>query len=75
MDDIVIDDHGSRVAEPVWRIYAHAIERFGAVPSLIEWDTDIAPLSVLLDEAGRAKSLAQAQLQRRQRPQPGAAAA
>ncbi len=58
MDDIVIDDHGSRVAADVWRIYAHAIHRFGAVPSLIEWDTAVPALSVLLDEAQQARALA-----------------
>jgi uncharacterized protein len=58
MDDIVIDDHGSRVAPAVWRLYAHALERFGAVPTLIEWDTDVPPLAVLLDEAAHARALA-----------------
>jgi hypothetical protein len=58
MDDIVIDDHGSRVAADVWRLYAHAIDRFGAVPSLIEWDTAVPPLPVLLDEAQQARALA-----------------
>ena len=52
--DIVIDDHGSRVRPDVWRPYQHALQRFGAVPTLIEWDTDIPPLSVLLDEAAIA---------------------
>ena len=54
--DIVIDDHGSRVRPDVWRVYQHALQRFGAVPSLIEWDTDVPPLSVLLDEAAIASS-------------------
>ncbi|WP_395056209.1 DUF692 domain-containing protein [Polaromonas sp.] len=58
MDDIVIDDHGSRVTADVWRVYRHAINRFGAVPSLIEWDTAVPPLSVLLDEAQQARALA-----------------
>jgi uncharacterized protein len=58
--DIVIDDHGSRVAEPVWQLLAHARARFGAVPVLVEWDTDIPPLAVLLQEAARAR---QAQLE------------
>ncbi|WP_348067942.1 DUF692 domain-containing protein [Polaromonas sp.] len=57
MDDIVIDDHGSRVAAEVWQLYAHAIGRFGALPSLIEWDTAIPPLPVLLGEADRARLL------------------
>jgi len=51
---ILIDDHGSRVAADVWRLYAYAIARFGARPTLIEWDTDIPPLAVLLDEAHHA---------------------
>jgi uncharacterized protein len=52
--DIVIDDHGSRVCEAVWSLYAHATARFGRVPTLIEWDTDIPALQVLLDEVARA---------------------
>ncbi len=49
-----IDDHGSRVAPVVWALYAEALERFGPVPTLIEWDTDVPALEVLLDEAGQA---------------------
>ena len=59
MDDIVIDDHGSRVCEDVWRLYRHALKRFGPTPSLIEWDTTIPPLAILLEEAHRARALAQ----------------
>ena len=55
--DIVIDDHGSRVCEAVWSLHAHAVQCFGAVPTLIEWDTDVPPLDVLLDEAQRACSV------------------
>ncbi len=54
--DIVIDDHGSRVAPPVWALYRHALERFGAVPTLIEWDTDLPDLQVLLDEVATARA-------------------
>jgi uncharacterized protein (UPF0276 family) len=60
--DIVIDDHGSLVKEPVWHLYAHAIQRFGGVPTLIEWDTDVPALSVLLSEAGRARAVSQTAL-------------
>jgi len=51
---ILIDDHGSRVSEGVWALYAEVLKRFGPRPTLIEWDTDIPPLAVLLDEAARA---------------------
>nr|WP_315398296.1 DUF692 family multinuclear iron-containing protein [uncultured Duganella sp.] len=53
----VIDHHGAAVAEPVWRLYEAALRRFGPVPTLIEWDTDIPPLEVLLGEAAKAEAL------------------
>lgn len=55
--DLVIDDHGSRVRPGVWQVYAHALRRFGALPTLVEWDTDVPELAVLLGEAERASSL------------------
>ena len=55
--DIVIDDHGSQVCDAVWRLYGHAVQRFGAVPTLIEWDTDIPALDVLLGEAQQARTV------------------
>ena len=56
--DILIDDHGSRVAQPVWDLYAQALQRFGPAPTLIEWDTTLPALDVLLDEARHARELA-----------------
>jgi uncharacterized protein len=56
--DILIDDHGSRVVEPVWELYDAALRRFGPVPTLIEWDTNLPALEVLLDEAHHAEELA-----------------
>jgi hypothetical protein len=56
--DVLIDDHGSRVAQPVWELYAQALRRFGAVPSLIEWDTKLPALQILLEEARHAQELA-----------------
>jgi uncharacterized protein (UPF0276 family) len=53
---ILIDDHGSPVAAPVWRLFERALERFGSRPTLIEWDTDIPELDVLLDEARTAEA-------------------
>jgi len=57
---VVIDDHGSRVHEPVWQVFRHALTRLGARPTLIEWDTDIPALDVLLTEAQHAHTLMQA---------------
>jgi len=56
--DIVIDDHGSRVCPEVWELYRHAIRCFGPVPTLMEWDTDIPTLDILLEEASRARAIA-----------------
>ncbi len=62
--DIVIDDHGSRVHPPVWQAYRHAVARLGAVPTLIEWDTDLPALDVLLDEAATAGQITSQELGR-----------
>jgi uncharacterized protein (UPF0276 family) len=53
-EPILIDDHGSRVSEGVWTLFSDVVNRFGARPTLVEWDTDLPALSVLLDEAARA---------------------
>ncbi|NIE66719.1 DUF692 domain-containing protein [Burkholderia sp. Ax-1719] len=58
----VIDDHGSRVAPEVWSLYDAALHRFGAVPTLIEWDTAVPPLDVLLDEARQAQERVSARI-------------
>ncbi len=55
--ELRIDDHGSRVIAEVWALYMEALARFGAVPTLIEWDTNVPPFDVLLDEAARAAAL------------------
>jgi hypothetical protein len=55
--EILIDTHNRRVVPEVWRLYEAAVARFGAVPTLIEWDSDLPPLAVLLDEARRAQAI------------------
>ena len=54
---VLIDNHGSRVCEAVWDLYRQAIARFGPVPTLVEWDTDIPPLATLVAESARADQL------------------
>ena len=56
--DILIDDHGSRVAKPVWELYAVALRLFGSVPTLIEWDANLPALGVLLGEVRHAEKVA-----------------
>ena len=55
--DVLIDTHGSPVSDEVWRLYEYALQRFGNVPTLIEWDTDIPELAVLLGEAEKANHI------------------
>lgn len=52
-----IDDHGAPVAEAVWDLFTRAITRFGPVPTLIEWDTNIPEFAVLIAEASQADRL------------------
>jgi uncharacterized protein (UPF0276 family) len=55
-----IDDHGSRVAPEVWALYEAALQRFGPVPTLIEWDTDVPPLGILAEQAAIAEATLEA---------------
>jgi len=52
--DVLIDTHDGAVCDEVWALYAAAVERFGSVPTLIEWDSNIPALDVLAAEARKA---------------------
>lgn len=54
---IFIDAHNHPVREPVWALYEQALLKYGDVPTLVEWDSDIPALSVLLAEAARADAV------------------
>jgi uncharacterized protein (UPF0276 family) len=54
--DALVDDHGARIAPAVWTLYEQALARFGAVPTLVEWDTRVPALPVLLAEADAARA-------------------
>jgi len=58
-EPILIDDHGSRVGDEVWALFGDALRRYGPRPTLVEWDTDIPALPVLLEEAARAERMIQ----------------
>ena len=55
---VLIDTHGTTIAESVWHLYAHTLRRFGATPTLIEWDNDILDLGTLFSEVQRANTVA-----------------
>lgn len=56
----LVDTHGTPVCEAVWALYGAALEYCGAVPTLIERDTDIPPLPELLNEAAHARAIMRA---------------
>lgn len=58
-NQILIDTHNKRVTEKVWDLYLKAVQRFGKVPTLIEWDSDLPCLDVLLAEAQKAQQIMQ----------------
>lgn len=57
---LLIDSHGAPIADPVWQLYRHVIQRCGPLPTLIERDQDIPPLPVLLAEAQCAQRILEA---------------
>jgi uncharacterized protein (UPF0276 family) len=63
--ELTIDDHACPVSDDVWLGYKQALTRFGAVPTLIEWDSDLPEWSVLIAEANKARDIAYAELGRR----------
>jgi len=54
------DTHDHPVPEGVWSLYAEALQRFGVVATLIEWDDHIPPLPELIAEAEHARRIATA---------------
>ena len=53
----LFDTHGRAVQDGVWALYRYALQRFQQVPALIEWDTNIPALDVLMAEAAKAEAL------------------
>jgi hypothetical protein len=56
----LVDTHDHPVCEAVWDLYAHALSRLGAVPTMIERDDRIPPLAELVAELDRARAIATA---------------
>jgi uncharacterized protein (UPF0276 family) len=54
---ILIDDHGSPVADDVWALYVRALQCYGSRPALVEWDTRLPSLDILVSQAHRAREL------------------
>jgi hypothetical protein len=64
---LLIDAHGTPVADVVWLLYARTLARIGAAPTLIEWDNDVPAFPVLAAEAERARRIMTSETKRRER--------
>ncbi len=56
--ELLIDTHDASVCDGVWDLYGAALRRFGPLPTLIEWDSRLPPLTELVAEADRANAVA-----------------
>lgn len=54
---VFIDTHGHTTFPKVWDLYEAAIKKFGDVKTIVEWDTDVPPLSTMLEETTRANQI------------------
>ena len=55
--DLRIDTHGADVIEPVWALLERAYAKFGVIPTLLERDFNFPPVSALLSEVERIRSI------------------
>ena len=46
------------LCDEVWKLYAHAVDRFGDVPTLVEWDADLPTFERLCEESAKARGVA-----------------
>ena len=53
----LVDTHGQAVYPEVWSLYEWALHHLGPRPTLIEWDTNLPSLAVLLEQASRANAM------------------
>ncbi|MDD9912568.1 MAG: DUF692 domain-containing protein [Alphaproteobacteria bacterium] len=58
-DTVYIDTHGEAIHAPVWDLYRVALARFGDVLTLLEWDTNLPELEVLLEEVQKVRDIKQ----------------
>jgi uncharacterized protein (UPF0276 family) len=58
-EDLKVDTHGADVIDPVWALLVEAYSRVGPLPTLLERDFNLPPLSSLLQEVSRIRELQQ----------------
>jgi uncharacterized protein (UPF0276 family) len=53
----LFDSHDQAVPPAVWDLYRQALRRIGRVPTLVEWDDAIPPLTEVVAESRRAAAI------------------
>ncbi|KGJ86903.1 DUF692 domain-containing protein [Colwellia psychrerythraea] len=56
--ELIIDDHSQAISNQGWQLYRYALERFGKVPTLVEWDNNLPSWQTLVAEADKARAIA-----------------
>jgi uncharacterized protein (UPF0276 family) len=56
-ESVLIDTHNHTVYPQVWKLFAKAVQKHGARPTLFEWDSDFPEFSVLLAECQKAEKI------------------
>ncbi|MES9971208.1 MAG: DUF692 domain-containing protein [Candidatus Thiodiazotropha sp.] len=59
-ENLIIDTHDHPIADPVYDLYAEAVQRFGRVSTMIERDDHIPPLADLLQELAHVRRIGEA---------------
>ena len=62
-NNLIIDTHDHPVADPVFELYAAAVQHFGRVSTMIERDDNIPPLPELLNELEQVRHIGESQFQ------------
>lgn len=62
--DLLIDTHGENVIDPVWALLEDAYDLFGVFPTLLERDSNIPALEVLMAEVNKIADLQHQAIQR-----------
>ena len=56
-EDLRVDTHGSDVIDPVWQLLQKSYELFGVLPTLLERDFNLPPVTELLAEVDHIRQL------------------
>lgn len=65
--DLLIDTHGMDVIDPVWVLLEEAYQLFGTFPTLLERDSNIPPLPILMREVDKIAAIQASSLTQKHR--------